>query len=83
MGKALLLASSPGVGLLNTPTASLLEGKTTTNKCPVYDTIPSDGDTQLLKFYGRPLLPLLPGPLGIWIVITVRVLSMSQIELRK
>ena len=35
--------------LLNMMTASLLRGETPTNKCPVYDTKPSDGEAPVLE----------------------------------
>ena len=53
-------------------------------KCPVYATKPSDGEVPVLELWGMwstLSLPLLSGLFWSGMVVSVRVLSMSQIEL--
>ena len=61
-----------GVGLYNTPTASLQRGKTSSNEYPGYDTKQSDGEAPvMLELWGMqntPSLPLLPVPLWLRVV---------------
>ena len=61
------------------------EGKTSSNKCPAYDTKQSDGEVpvmlELLGMWSTSSLPSLPGPLCPGVVALDRALSMGQIEL--
>ena len=70
----------------NTPTASLPRSKTPPplNKCPGYDTRPSDSEALVLKLWrmwSTSSLPLLPDRLWLKVIVPVSVLSIGQIEL--
>ena len=69
---------SSQLGLCNTPTASLQEGKTLHNECPRYDTKQSDDEAAVIL--STPSLPLLPGLLWPGMAAPDRVLSIGQIE---
>ena len=56
-------------------------GKSTPNECPVYDSKQSDGEVPvMLGLWG--MLSLLPSPLCPRMVVSDRVLSLNQIELK-
>ena len=61
------------------------EGEDSSNECPRYDIKQSDGEVPvMLELWGMriaPSLPSLPCPLWSGVVISDRVLSMSEIEL--
>ena len=49
------------LGLQNTPTVSLQRGKTSSNKCPRYDTKQSDDEASVMpELWGMQGTPLLP-----------------------
>ena len=63
---------------------SLQKDKTHPNKCPEYDTKPSDSEAPVLDLWemrSTSLLPSLPGSHRPEVVAPDRVLSMSQIDL--
>ena len=66
------------------PTASLQRDKTPHDECPDYNMNPFDSEASVLEFWGmwstHPL-PLLPGPLWLWVLVHVRVPFMGQIKL--
>ena len=69
---------------VETPTASLLSGKTTPNEYPGYDSKQSDGEVPVIgEIWGMlstsPLWSI-PGPVWPGVVTPDRVLSMGQIE---
>ena len=73
--------------LPNTPTASLLRGKTTYNDCLANDTKQSDGKASVMLEFWRmwytASLLLLPGPLWTVVIAPDRVLFIGQIELNR
>ena len=74
-----------GMGLNNTPIASLQRDKTLPlNECPGNDTKPSNVEAPALEIKGMwitPSLSLLPAPLWPGVVVHERFLSMGLIKL--
>ena len=53
------------------------------NECPGYDTKLFEGEALILELWGMwstPSLPSLPGPLWLRVVVSIKVLSLGQIE---
>ena len=76
-----ILPSGLGLGLKNTPTASMQRSKTPPNECSGYDTKHYDGNVPVMQglwgMQSAPSLPLLPGPLWPGMIAFDRALSMG------